>query len=310
MDIGNVLSRAWQIIWKHKVLWIFGILAGCANSGGSTSNFRMNGDNGEVPPQMQPFVDQFQNMPEGMIIALVIGAILVGLILMVLAIFLGTIGKIGLVRGTQQAEAGATSLNFGELFNGSMPFFWRVFGLNLLVGLTIFLVVTILAVMAVIGAVLTIGVGLLCILPFLCLLIPVGWAISLVVEQANIAIVIENLQIMDGLRRGWEVVKANAGMMVVMSLILWLAINGIAGLILGLPIVLIVVPAVIGLASNTNNGMGAGLLTAAVCFVLYLPVLIVAGGILTGYIETAWTLTYMRLTGRPAAAAPVLEPLS
>jgi len=27
MDYGNVLSRAWQIIWKHKVLWIFGILA-------------------------------------------------------------------------------------------------------------------------------------------------------------------------------------------------------------------------------------------------------------------------------------------
>ena len=34
MDIGEVLSRAWQIIWKHKVLWIFGILAGCASGGG------------------------------------------------------------------------------------------------------------------------------------------------------------------------------------------------------------------------------------------------------------------------------------
>jgi hypothetical protein len=26
-DFGKVLSRSWQIIWKHKVLWIFGILA-------------------------------------------------------------------------------------------------------------------------------------------------------------------------------------------------------------------------------------------------------------------------------------------
>jgi hypothetical protein len=27
-DIGEVPSRAWQITWKHKVLWIIGILSG------------------------------------------------------------------------------------------------------------------------------------------------------------------------------------------------------------------------------------------------------------------------------------------
>jgi uncharacterized membrane protein YgcG len=34
-NFGEVLTRAWQIIWKHKVLWIFGILAGCGQGGGS-----------------------------------------------------------------------------------------------------------------------------------------------------------------------------------------------------------------------------------------------------------------------------------
>ena len=33
-NFGEVLTRAWQIIWKHKVLWIFGILASCARGGG------------------------------------------------------------------------------------------------------------------------------------------------------------------------------------------------------------------------------------------------------------------------------------
>jgi hypothetical protein len=28
-NFGEVLTRAWQIIWKHKVLWVFGILASC-----------------------------------------------------------------------------------------------------------------------------------------------------------------------------------------------------------------------------------------------------------------------------------------
>ena len=37
-NFGEVLTRAWQIIWKHKVLWIFGILASCARGGGGGSS--------------------------------------------------------------------------------------------------------------------------------------------------------------------------------------------------------------------------------------------------------------------------------
>ena len=33
-NFGEVLTRAWQIIWKHKVLWIFGILASCGRGSG------------------------------------------------------------------------------------------------------------------------------------------------------------------------------------------------------------------------------------------------------------------------------------
>ena len=36
-SFGEVLTRAWQNIWKHKVLWIFGILASCARRGGGGS---------------------------------------------------------------------------------------------------------------------------------------------------------------------------------------------------------------------------------------------------------------------------------
>ena len=33
-NFGEVLTRAWQITWKYKVLWIFGILAGCSEGSG------------------------------------------------------------------------------------------------------------------------------------------------------------------------------------------------------------------------------------------------------------------------------------
>jgi len=50
-NFGEVLTRAWQIIWKHKVLWIFGFLAGCGQSGSSVrgnfgSGSRGSGGNG------------------------------------------------------------------------------------------------------------------------------------------------------------------------------------------------------------------------------------------------------------------------
>jgi hypothetical protein len=309
MDIGSVLSRSWQIIWKHKILWIFGILAGCTNGGGGGgSGWRgEGGGGGQVPPQFQPFAQFFENLTEGQIALLVGIGILVALVLIVVAVFLGTIGRVGLIRGTQQAEGGAASLVFGELFSGSMPYFWRVFGLGLLVGLLALVVGGGIAALAILGAVATLGLGLICLIPLICILVPVFWFISVIVEQASIAIVLENLGVMDGLRRGWEVVRANLGTMIIMALILMLGVGGIGGFIIALPLVFIVLPAVIGGAVGTDQSVGGGLILAAVCFIAYLPVLLVLNGILRSYIETAWTLTFMRLTGKPAAA---LQPAS
>jgi len=303
MDIGDVLSRAWQIIWKHKVLWVFGILAGCANGGGGGgggSNYSRPSE-GDFPGK-QPLEQFFGNFSEQQIWGLIAIAILVLLVLAVLAIFLGTIGRIGLFRGTLQAEGGAASLSFGELFSGSMPYFWRVFGLSLLVGLLILVAVGLFAVLALTGTVATLGLGLLCLIPLICVLIPVLWFVSVIVEQASIAIVLENLGVIDGLKRGWEVVRLNLGTMIIMALILVLGVGGIGGLIIALPILFIVLPAIIGVASESERALGGGLLLAGVCFLAYLPVLLVLNGILRSYIETAWTLTFMRLTGKPAVS--------
>jgi hypothetical protein len=302
MDFGNVLSRAWQIIWKHKVLWIFGILAGCSGNSGFNVNWRSS-YRGDVPQQVQPYIDRFQNMSDGMIAAFVIGAILLGLIFIVVTVFLGTMGRIGRIRGTHQVEGSATSLAFGDLFNGSMRYFWRVFGLNLLVGLLVFLAVIILVVVFVFGSIVTLGLFALCAIPLVCLGVPIGWVISVVVEQASIAIVLEDLGIVEGLNRGWAVVKANVGPMILMWLVLGLGVGGIGGFILAIPVFVIVVPAMVGVMSQSQTATSGGLLVAGLCFVAYLPVLIVLNGILRGYIETAWTLTFMRLTNRPAAAA-------
>jgi hypothetical protein len=314
MDIGSVLSRAWQIIWKHKVLWIFGILAGCANANQGSPNIQMQRE-ANVSPNVQNF---FANLQDWQIALLVLAIILVTLVFVVLVVFLSTVGKIGLIRGTQQADQGATSLAFGELFNGSLPYFWRVFGLNLLVGILTFLAFVLILIFGGLATIFTLGIFLICLIPLICLLVPIAWVVNVIVEQSVNAIVIENLGVTAGLRRGWEVVKTNLGTMIVMALILFLGVGVIGGLIIGLPIVLIVAPAVAGMIAGTPRATGGGLLVSALCFVAYLPVLVAASGILNGYTGSAWTLTFMRLTGRqaysepqilpPAPSAPAFEP--
>ena len=305
MDYGSVLSRAWQIIWKHKALWIFGILAGCGSAGGGNPSFSYRED---LPPDFQQY---FQiNLPDWQI-ALIVGVVLlVVFVLIVLAIFLSTIGRIGLIRGAQQVEGGAASLAFGELLSGSMPYFWRVFGLSLLVGIVSTVVIGGVLLLAVFGTVITFGLGLLCLVPLICLLVPLVWFLSLVVEQSIISIVLGNLGVLEGLQAGWDLVRANLGAIIVMGLILSLGVGLIGGFIIGLPVFFIVIPAVIGAMTESRAVLSGGLLIAGLCLVVYLPVAIFLNGILRGYIETAWTLTYMQLKGRTLAIeAALAEPM-
>lgn len=302
MNFGEILTRAWQIIWKHKVLWIFGILAGCANGSGGAGNSGTSFQ-GDAGSQFQNFwYYQVQNIPNWQIALIVAAIILVVLILVVLAIFLGTMGRIGLVRGTYLVEGGEESLQFGELFRGSLPYFWRVFLLNLIVGLAILVIGIMFAVIGIAGAALTLGLLALCLVPLACLLVPLLWFVGIVVEQSSIAIVVEDLGVMEGLNRGWDVVKTHLGNMLVMGIIL-LLVGLVIGVVIGVPVVFIVLPAVFGVAVSGSSAVNTSLLIAGLCLVFYLPVFLVLNGILRGYIETAWTLTFLRLTGKTVDAS-------
>ena len=99
MDYSQILSRAWQIIWKHKVLWIFGILAGCAGGrGGGNINYS---EHNSYPVSFQQILD---NIPQSILILIISAVVVLILILVLVSIFLSTIGKIGVVKGTLQAD--------------------------------------------------------------------------------------------------------------------------------------------------------------------------------------------------------------
>lgn len=303
MDTGNILSRAWQIIWKHKILWIFGILAGCGSAGGSNTGYSFSRKD-NVPftnVRFEQWLEQFQ---QWQIILFVTIVILVILLITVLVIFLSTIGKIGLIRGTSQVEKGSEKLIFGELFSASGHYFWRVFLLNLIVGIVVAILGIVIAIGYGVAAIATLGVLGICLLPVICLLVPLGWLLNIIIEQATIAIITEDLGIGAGLQRGWDLFTKNIGSYLVMGLIL-LVVGLVAGAILGLPTLFIIGPAAAGLILGTKQAVNSGLIVALVCCAFYVPVLLLGNGILTAFTNSAWTLTFLRLTGQ--AIKPVEE---
>ena len=228
----------------------------------------------------------------------IIIAVVVAIILLTFLLYaLGMMGRIGLIKGTHKAENGAESLPFGEIWSESMPYFWRIFGLNFLIGLAFLIILVPLILFGVITA----GIGFVCLLPIFCLLIPVGWILYIVIEQAQAAIVLEDLGILDGIKRGWEIVKTNVMPTIIMSLILGIG-GGIFGLIVALPLILAFIPILIGL--GTLRESLTPLYFSLACCAVYIPVLIFFNGILTAYIKSAWALTFLRLT-KPKDETPV-----
>jgi hypothetical protein len=331
MDFGEILTRAWKIIWKHKILWLFGILASCGQGGGGGSggsrggggtNFDFSSGDPTLPPEFQRFFFQFERQLTRFfdqieiwhIVLFVVLIILFVLIVTAITLAVSTVGRVGLIQGTVQADQSDDELErltFVELFNSGKPFFWRVLGLNLLIGLAIFVLVLLIMLPAIALAVVTMGFGMFCLFPLICLLIPLSWLVGIIIQQANIALVVEDLGIIASLQRGWDIFRENIGNLVVLGLILGVG-RFIIGLILAVPFILLFFPmmmgALLGGLAEVEFALGGGLLVAGLGFLAYLPVLWLLSGVLMAYIQAAWTLAYLRITQGPARYEALDEP--
>jgi hypothetical protein len=303
MDFGKVLTRAWEIIWKHKILWVFGILASCGSQGGNIGgrfNYQMDSSNLQnLPPRWQEFFRQFQNgfknIPDQRIVGIAIAVVCI-ILLLVLVFWLASIfGRVGLITGAVQAEAGK-SFTFGSLARDSFAVFVSAVGLNFLLALP----PIILAVGIGIFVAITFGIGILCLLPLLCVLIPLGIAYNVYIELANVALVKERAGVTEALNRAWQVLGENLGNIAVMALILIL--GGIfVSFVLAIPFFLVFAPVLFGFLANTQSAQNTGLIISGICLLVALPVFIVLNGVLQSYLKSAWTLTYLQLSGAKKA---------
>lgn len=301
MEYAATLRRAWEITWKHKALWILGILASCGKGGGGTGgggNFSGSGlDPAELGPASQELTQFLERLGNEETLWLLLAGIgLLILILSLLFLALGVIGQGGLIAAFHRSDPGA-SVSLGEAFTAGVFHFWRLLGAQLLIGLSLLVIFLVLAVPAVGLAIFTLGFGLLCLIPVFVVMV---LASSLYFQFVQMAIVVEGNGVMGSLRRALDVIRANLGPVLVMGVILLVGMFVLSAVIT-LPLLAAALPLVTGFVLG-DQAASAGIGLAALCLVGYLPILILLQGILTTFVTGSWTLTYLRLIERPRPA--------
>lgn len=305
MDYGKIITRAWEIIWQHKILWVFGILSGFIGSASSFSTYFRRDfgaiDLSEWPSSYSPYsedVINFLRWGSENIYLFVVGAILIVLFFIVLTNAFYAFGISGTIQGNLLVAEGSEHLSFGMVAKEIRPYFWRVFGLYLLLGVGGFgVVIGLFGILTIIG-ILTIGIGFLCILPLICLLVPLSWFLMIVVNIALIAIIAEDLDIKDGLLRGWRMVTGNIGPFLLVWLII-VVISFVFNILISLPQTIAIAP-VYGVLFSAEYLHDPSIFIqtfnkALPVMLIWIPFLVVLRGILTAYTQSAWVQTYLEV---------------
>ena len=305
----EVFTRAGKITWKYKILWIFGMFAGCGrSSGGNSSNSSSNSDFGNQPNE-NPFSPQMINQLESFFEQIgiwleqntwvIFVLVVLALISFILQIFFYYVGTAGLVRGVVHAENGVETLNFGGLFSESLKYFWRLLGSSLLIGLPFiiffiaFFVIILFSIEGLNESMIG-GMFALFFIAFCCFLLPFLILLGLYTIQLHRVITIEDIGVFAAFPRAWQVFTKNFLGLILVGIIIFIG-SAILGIIISLPAIFAIVP-LMGSLINGQITSWQPLILAGVFLLCYSPIAWFLNGVLITYTESVWTLVYLRVT--------------
>jgi hypothetical protein len=294
-NFGEVLTRAWQITWRHKNLWLAGIVVTLIGFLSVPISLLIN-------PSFSSFSDPAEVNQALPLIFLANGLVL---LVTILSIPVYVIGMSIPSLGTFQVEQGNEKVNFRALIKGVLPYFWRVLGIFMLVWVGAFAVMMAFMVLIILLSVFTFGIGILCIFPLFILFIPLAILVYALMEQGVAAVLVDNLGFSSALQRAWELVKKNLGVMALLSMIIYLGAT-IISMILSVPLLIPMFGFIFNLGSEPDlESLEMMTRNMNLWMLAFSPFYAILQGILLTYMQSVWTLTYMRLTRSPNTSQPL-----
>jgi len=341
MDHAKVLKRAWEILWRYRVLWIFGVIVALTAAGASPTFFSFggDGDGGQAPPYGSgewPPADVLPGAAEamapvaGIIVAVVLGLACLFVIFIIARVVFLYISETALIRMVDDYEETGERWSIFQGFRlGWSRTALRLFVIDLLTRLPMMFVLLLLlvlglgffglliwawesAVVTVIGVVAAIGLGFLAIL----LGIIVTLVVSLIRPLFFRMCALEEVGVIESLREGFEFVRAHLTDTVLMWLIMIGLQIGWAIALIPVAIFLVLIGMVLGgVAGIAVGGMASLFSSGAVPWILGLsvgiPIFIVVlaaplaflNGLAEVFKSSVWTLTYRELRALEAVGA-------
>ncbi len=238
MNYGDILNRSWRIVWNFKFMILLGFLA-ALGSGMSSSNVNYTADSSDF--QNFPMTNWPGNMPDPAQVMAVIGALAVGAACVAFIIgialwILRLTAEAGLIDAASRLDAGQ-KVTFGEAMRAGWGKIWSMIGLSLLMfGVVLAIIIVVMLIFGLsiggtvaggiaagedmAGAFAALGAGLVALLCcVICGIALLAIVLSIIYIFAQRAIVLENEGVLDGIRRGWEVIRANLGEVIILLIL-------------------------------------------------------------------------------------------
>jgi hypothetical protein len=308
MDYGKVLSRAWEITWRWKVLWILGFLAvlGYGVTSGNPTYTIDSSSWGRT--YYGPWIPSE-------IIALLVSIACLVLIIGIALWVVSVIARGGLIAGVQQVEeVGATS--FRQAWSAGAGRFWTLVGIGILAAIPV-IVLFVLGIIVLVATLAASSAGfseaprgagiagaILCGGGLFCGSVLLAIVLAQIRIYAERAAILEDLSWIEAFKRGWEVLKDNLGP----TIILWLIFLAI-GLVFTTAIIgglAAVTAPFIAIFARLDPGAW---IVVPICFGGLVGMLVFAliGSLVETFSSATWTLAYRELTGLAAAPAAALQ---
>jgi len=311
MDIGATLSRAFDITIRHRSLWFLGFLTALLAGAVNLPALPIDLPPGVLVPGELPLLDEGNSRLAAALVTLLC-------ILVVLAIILAVVGVIaqgGLIAGVGQIEEqGSTS--FGQAWSAAARRFWALLGLRIVLALPV-LGLVVLAVVLLGGSLLPVAIAVLrgeespdlgsagtslllllcsgCVM--ICAIVIYGVLASALQTFGERAILLENLGVINGLRRGWEVFISNLFNVILLALVL-IVLNALFSLITGLVLTALALPATIGglMSSLSEEGpQTSTIIFTVLMFVLIALISALISALVATFGSAVWTIAYRQI---------------
>jgi hypothetical protein len=280
MDYGDLLTRAWRVVWGNKYLIIVGFLAALGSAGGTSGpNFSYSFSNEDLPPGFDIRVERFFEEYWPYMAGLACLAMLITLVLWLVRLT----AQGGLIGAVDRLEAGE-KVSFGEAISAGAGKLGRLVGINVIMYGVFFILGMIAAGLGIAlfvnaldyglsnystvaeGTLATLGILLACIGVLFCLLLPVLAVVSVIYPFAQRAAVLEDLSVTGSIGRGWRIIRANLAEVIIL-VVIFIALGILFGLVIAaimFPLgLLLFVPWVVGVVDQGTFNFGGFALMAA-----------------------------------------------